>query len=227
MPQTTYQYTISTDFPGGVVDTNVFAREIEDSSIATALVRIDTFGDNIDIVFVDALSAGDKTTLDGDTTGPAGGLIALHPQAPIPSSVTPTIFAGSVPVQSLFIELTVDTTTNGKSFSELLSLTFDTQAGSYLEVLFTASVDASNGSRDAQFRIKLDGVVEKGMNVHLHQSGDPNSGAMVWKSDSPLAAGSHTVRIEWKRGQQGTTLGIRPVSDPNTEHASLLVRELC
>lgn len=78
----TYSYSIADDFPGGAVNTSRLQAEIGDSSITKTVLRIDTEGDDIDIVFDAALTAGEKTTLDGDTTGPAGGLIAAHVNAP-------------------------------------------------------------------------------------------------------------------------------------------------
>ena len=83
MTETAYSYTISTDFPGGLVNETKLKNEIDSSSISIALDRIDTEGDIIYIIFVDALTTGDKTILDNDTTGPAGGLIAAHDNSPI------------------------------------------------------------------------------------------------------------------------------------------------
>jgi hypothetical protein len=74
----TYSYTVSTDFPGGEADVANLILEIGNSAIVTALDDIQLSGDSMDIIFKAALSAGDKTILDGDTTGPAGGLIAAH-----------------------------------------------------------------------------------------------------------------------------------------------------
>lgn len=85
MAETTYTYTVATDFPGGAMNTGKLTEEIRASSIVTALERIDG-GASAKIVFKDSLSTGDKTTLDGDTTGPAGGLIAAHDNTPYPSS---------------------------------------------------------------------------------------------------------------------------------------------
>ena len=79
MPTATkYTYSIANDFPGGKANSDNLTTEIAASSIVTALDRIGITGDVIDIWFKDALSAADKTTLDNDTTGPAGGLIAAH-----------------------------------------------------------------------------------------------------------------------------------------------------
>jgi hypothetical protein len=86
MAETTYSYTVSTDFPSGAVNTDKLETEIQASSIVTALERIDLAGDDIDIVFKDSLSTGDKTTLDNDTTGPAGGLIAAHDNTDSPAT---------------------------------------------------------------------------------------------------------------------------------------------
>ncbi len=78
MPEQAYPYSKSADFPGGAIDSTNLMDEIAASSIATALNRIDVAGNDVSIVFASALSAGDKTTLDNDTAGPAGGLIAAH-----------------------------------------------------------------------------------------------------------------------------------------------------
>lgn len=76
--ETKYTYSIANDFPGGAVNTTNLTTEIQASSIVTALDRIDTSADVLDIWFKDALSTADKTTLDNDATGPSGGLIAAH-----------------------------------------------------------------------------------------------------------------------------------------------------
>jgi hypothetical protein len=84
MAETIYTYSISQDIVAGKEDSGRLTQEIDDSSISTALARIDTSGDVLSVVFVDALSAGDKTTLDGDTTNPCGGIIGAHSGIPWP-----------------------------------------------------------------------------------------------------------------------------------------------
>jgi hypothetical protein len=84
MAETKYAYSISQDIVAGKEDSGRLTQEIEDSAIATALSRIDTTDDVLEVVFADALSAGDKTTLDGDTTGPCGGIIGAHSGVPLP-----------------------------------------------------------------------------------------------------------------------------------------------
>lgn len=79
---TTYTYSIANDFPpgggSGKINPSNFVSEIQASSIVTALTGVNTDGDVASVFFKDALSVADKTTLDGNTTGPAGGLIAAH-----------------------------------------------------------------------------------------------------------------------------------------------------
>jgi hypothetical protein len=88
MAETAYPYDVAADFPGGKVNIGTLQTEIQASAIVTAIERIDTVGGtmsfgqlvggSVSVVFKAALSVGDKTILDGDATGPAGGLIAAH-----------------------------------------------------------------------------------------------------------------------------------------------------
>ena len=91
---TSYTYSIADDFSGGSVNTSKLSAEIRASAIVTALDRIDTAGDVLDVWFRDVLSDGDKTILDGDAAGPAGGLIAANDSSP--SQVTPVQRADGV-----------------------------------------------------------------------------------------------------------------------------------
>jgi hypothetical protein len=88
MAATKYTYNVASDFPNGKVNLSRFQGEIASSSITIAFDRIDTLGGSkvgdvltggsVDVWFKDALSTGDRTTLDGDAANPAGGLIATH-----------------------------------------------------------------------------------------------------------------------------------------------------
>lgn len=86
MPDVTYNYAISTDFPGGKINPGKLDVEIRRSAIATSLRHVATTGNTVAIVFAASLSVGDKTLLDGDVAGPAGGLIAAHDNTASPSS---------------------------------------------------------------------------------------------------------------------------------------------
>ena len=73
-----YPYNISTDFPSGKISLTNLQNEIHSSAITTALDYISSEGDTVNIVFKTPLTVNDKTVLDGNATGPAGGLIANH-----------------------------------------------------------------------------------------------------------------------------------------------------
>jgi len=81
MALTTYTYSVSLDFPGGKVNLDHLTSEIQASAITIALDRIDLSGDQVGIVFKDDLGA-QQSILDGETTHPAGGLIAAHDSSP-------------------------------------------------------------------------------------------------------------------------------------------------
>ena len=85
-----YIYDVATDFPNGRVHTATLRDEIvacPDITIQINDVHCVGFteeaggvcvGGTIHLVFAAELPTGEKTVLDGDTTGPCGGLIAAH-----------------------------------------------------------------------------------------------------------------------------------------------------
>lgn len=78
-------YDIAADMPGGSVNTITLEEEIRASAIGTKLFSARANGNVLSILFDTLpLPAGDKTILDGDTTGPAGGLLAAHDNAVTP-----------------------------------------------------------------------------------------------------------------------------------------------
>lgn len=79
---TLFTYSEANDFPNGSVNTEKLHDEILASAITVALLAVRKTGDVVEIEFKADLSAGDKTILDGDTTNPAGGLIAAHDNSP-------------------------------------------------------------------------------------------------------------------------------------------------
>jgi hypothetical protein len=125
-------------------------------------------------------------------------------------------------VQSVFKELTVDTTTTSATFVTLLSQAITTTGGSLL-IWFTNSSSASNNSSTLGYRLTVDGVVKRATGQRVAASNNPQSGALVYKC-SGLSAGAHTVVIQWN-----TTVGtgaIKPVTNPDYDHASLLITEV-
>lgn len=75
MADTSYQYSLATDFPNHVVDEHTLMESIEGSSITSAEYRyLVTDGDAVYIWFDNPLSGADETTLDG--------LVAAHTGVP-------------------------------------------------------------------------------------------------------------------------------------------------
>lgn len=73
----TYTYTVATDFTGGYFNSDVSNRLLALIAQQIALpVVINSTGANVTVEFEQQLSAPNKTILDGDTSNPAGGLIA-------------------------------------------------------------------------------------------------------------------------------------------------------
>jgi hypothetical protein len=88
MPEQKYTYSISADFPDGAVHTGRLDAELRAATFSSAsFLRLDGEGNALDVIFSGALSGADKTTLDGDATGPAGGLIAAHDNSPMSQDV--------------------------------------------------------------------------------------------------------------------------------------------
>lgn len=79
---TLFTYSEANDFPGATINLDKMHDEIVASAITIALLAVRKTGDVVEIEFKADLPAGDKTILDGDTTNPAGGLIALHDNSP-------------------------------------------------------------------------------------------------------------------------------------------------
>jgi len=75
MASAKYTYSVSTDFPNHKVDIDRLTIEIANSAIIVALDYISVSGDVCDIWFKNALSPGEKTTLDG--------LVAAHNGSPM------------------------------------------------------------------------------------------------------------------------------------------------
>lgn len=90
MASVKYTYSILNDFPSGNINISKFENEIRKSNITVALDFIGTSGDVIDIWFKASISTAEKTTLDGDISSPAGGLIAAHDNSPNPPEETYT-----------------------------------------------------------------------------------------------------------------------------------------
>ena len=124
-------------------------------------------------------------------------------------------------LQTSYAEITVDTTVAvATGWADLLSVTLTTRAGSVL-VHFTACGDNTNNAKISSYRLDIDGVVVKG----VAEGVSPNiPGAVAIIHKATVTAASHTIKVQWSAS--ANTSRIRPVTNPNTDHASLLVQEV-
>jgi hypothetical protein len=123
--------------------------------------------------------------------------------------------------QTLFAQITVDTTTTSAAFVDLLTQAITITAGSKVIINFTASANNSNVSL-IQFQITIDGAAVRGASSRVSQNNTEVCCSIVYERLG-LAAGAHTVKIQWR-----TTAGtarIRPVATV-VEHASLILQEV-
>lgn len=125
--------------------------------------------------------------------------------------------------QRAFTEIGADTTTTSTVFVDLFSTTITKSALSKLACLFSVSI--SNSVATAQmtdFRLVVDGVVKRAASVTTNGADEPQSAALDFVA-AAVPSGARVVKIQWRT--TGGTAQIRPVAEPDREHASLLVQE--
>lgn len=79
MAATTYSYSVSNDITAQKVSLERLTKEIADSAITIALDHINVLGDSLSIVFKNAISASEETSLDAIVLAHSG---AAYPQEP-------------------------------------------------------------------------------------------------------------------------------------------------
>lgn len=127
--------------------------------------------------------------------------------------------------QSVFTEVTVDTTTNATVFGtpNLLSQSITLSSGGILIInfQFSASNTANNG-QEIDFQILIDGTATRGVATGTKSNGIPNSGGLIYRKTG-LSAAAHTVTVQWRTA--GGTAQIRPVTTI-VEYAGMLLEEV-
>jgi len=128
--------------------------------------------------------------------------------------------------QSVFAEVSVDTSTTVTSptFTTLLTTSI-TLSTTPILLVFVSWAAIRNNPGNNLFRLVIDGTVKKGASSHGHGGGVPNASGAIMYRMTGLIAGAHTVAVEWSQDTTGT-VSINPVSDPNAQHASLLLLEI-
>jgi len=119
-----------------------------------------------------------------------------------------------------FAEIIADTTTTSTSFVDLLTVAITTTANGSLVIEAAASGDNAS-TAITKYRLTVDGVQVAAAAVQ--------SGASIWNTAAlmkkyAVAAGAHTVKLQWL--VSAGTGRIRPVTAPNSDYASLVVKEV-
>lgn len=140
---TQFVYSILNDFPGGKVYTSNLQDEIGQSSITANVVSIDTVNDVLTITFDTDLTSEEKTTLDGDTSGPAGGLIAAHDYI--------------IKEATILLNETGSISTTSSSFITVSGMSGTPLPGNY-HITFSGSIDNDSRNKKTEVTLYIDGV---------------------------------------------------------------------
>lgn len=126
-----------------------------------------------------------------------------------------------------FVELTVDATTGSNIFVPIgagLVIIDAYPAGVSIEIQADLSGDAGDTNNgEVAIGVFLDGVLQRSAAFNTSAQGRVNSAAITLKR--ALTAGPHTIELKWFVSVTGTAT-CSPVSRPNSDHASLYVRQV-
>lgn len=120
------------------------------------------------------------------------------------------------PTMSDSVALDVDASTTSTSFTDLRSRQMVTGDG---HIAVNVSVGWSALLVPGAFRVMVDGSPCCGIEAAVGE----HSGAINTRVH--VGAGSHTVALQWRTSTLGT-LRVRPQSNPDTEHATIMVDEV-
>jgi hypothetical protein len=133
---------------------------------------------------------------------------------------------GGGPAATTFDSITVDTTLTSTTFTDLLSRTLTTTGGD-LAVYVSVSASGSTLAADVVFRLMLDGAAVVGSGTQNNiTAANAADGVAIVKLLTGLSAGSHTVKLQWRMTSAAATGQIRPVTEPDFEHCSMLISEV-
>lgn len=139
------------------------------------------------------------------------------------ASVSQSLSEPVVLRQTVFGEISGDTTTTSTSYVNIGSMAITTNNGGSLELHFTASCsNTAVAGSTMSFQLTLDGVGVSETTLRMIDATGQQSTGIRYNS-GVLAPGVHNLGINWKTDTG--TARIRPVTTIN-EHASLLAKEL-
>jgi len=131
-------------------------------------------------------------------------------------------------LQSVFSEVTTDVTTTSvlPAWAALLKKSVTT-GNNKLKIVFTIGARYRPTGpppvfAPLHFRISVDGAVVSGA-AQVGNARMPINGGIIWEGN--VTAGPHSVVVEWAIGAAGTA-AIQKASDPDSQHANLLIEEI-
>lgn len=128
--------------------------------------------------------------------------------------------------QPLFVELAADDSTVANAFTSFavpLKIISGYPAGVSLEIQADLSGDNFSVNSGVAIGVFLDNVLQRSAALTTDARGHIQSAAITLKR--PVAAGPHTIELKWFAFIGGTAQ-CQPVTRPDTDHASLYVRQV-
>lgn len=120
------------------------------------------------------------------------------------------------------VELTVNATTSSQSWVTLLSTTLAVLLDSGILFFFSGQM-TGQANKTTSFQVLIDGV-QVAVSTLNTGSGGSNVSMFLSGLKPLLAAGSHTVVVQWKT--DGSTSQINPISNPGYEGARITLIEI-
>lgn len=127
-------------------------------------------------------------------------------------------------VQSVMAEISADTSTSSSAYVSLLTtgaVSFGGSGSSRALIRFSACA-ANPGGGTGDFQLLLDGSPVRAASILA--TGISNTVAIMYRTGS-LSSGNHTISVQYRQ-QGGGQVQINPVSQPNNQHAVLVVEEV-
>jgi len=206
MAEYPYEYSIQNDLPGNVSRSNIstawFQFQVEKNSNFTSTIdRVDTRGDNLYIIFQEELSAEEKLILDGDTSDPAGGMVAVSSNW-IPEGTSYESSQGYI-----YKERTDEQSTSSTSWTDFLTLDATFFSGFYrfgISYLWRFSSPSS----DIETRLCLQKESD-GAEIIFHHKQEPKDGSGDQRNPGYLFRGieiedgNYSVSFQFRSSRSG------------------------
>ncbi len=128
--------------------------------------------------------------------------------------------------QEIREQLAADALTGGVAFATLISIPFSTEGGN-LEIEYDVSASATIAGLEAHFRLLLDGAVVFGSGSAINASAIGLASTAAASAEvTGVAGGAHLLELQWRVVVAIGSIQCRPVTAPESEHATLSMREV-